>query len=152
MVVSCVTGIKPEKKPATPPALVSADIGVHGLSKLDCATEWFLGQNWNWTMSPTAAVKSDGVNFRFPSLSPTCTTITFTWSEFVLEGAELVEVPVGVTVTVLLLDCAWTSWVKAAAAAKIAALLNNIVDITLDYFFMRFTSSGYECECVCVYV
>ena len=47
-----LTGIKPEKTPVT---LECREIGWHGLSKLDCVTVWFLGMNWNCTMSPLAA-------------------------------------------------------------------------------------------------
>ena len=46
------TGMKPEKTPVT---FECMEIGVHGLSKLDCVTVWFLGMNWNCTMSPLAA-------------------------------------------------------------------------------------------------
>lgn len=54
MVMSvAMTGMKPEKTLVT---FECMEMGSHGLSKLDCVTEWFCGMNWNCTMSPTAAM------------------------------------------------------------------------------------------------
>lgn len=33
-----------------------AAMGWQGASKVDCVTVWLLGANWNWTISPTAAL------------------------------------------------------------------------------------------------
>ena len=37
---------------------------------------WFAGANWNWTMSPTAAVTESGEYARVPFAFPTLTTWT----------------------------------------------------------------------------
>jgi len=51
---------------------VPLDKGTHGLSKLDCTTEWFPLRNQNVTFSPTLAVKLSGSKTKPPS--PTWTS------------------------------------------------------------------------------
>ena len=52
------------------------EMGTHGASKVDCVTVWFMGANWNCTMSPTFALMSLGVKVLEPFMLPTLTTWT----------------------------------------------------------------------------
>jgi len=61
------TGSKPEFTP-----VLGVIMGVHGLTNVDCVTEWFLPRNSKMTLSPAAAVTLDGENARAPP-SPTRT-------------------------------------------------------------------------------
>lgn len=63
------TGMYPEK--VLPEA-------IHGASNVDWTTEWLFGANWNWIISPTAALMSFGANARVPFAPPTLTTWTVT--------------------------------------------------------------------------
>lgn len=78
LTASAFTGIKPEN--------IEPD-GIHGAAKVDCTTEWFIGENWNCTMSPTAAVISFGENVREPLAPPTRTTCILTIPEGVVPVA-----------------------------------------------------------------
>jgi hypothetical protein len=72
--------------------------GEHGVSKAEVTTEWFFGVNWNWTMSPTAALMSLGENSRDPFIPPTRTT----WTVTIPDGVPVEAADAAVDV----LDCA----------------------------------------------
>jgi len=52
---------------------------------VDETTEWFIGENWNCTISPAAAWGSLGVNVREPFAPPTRTTCILIVAELELE-------------------------------------------------------------------
>lgn len=79
VVASAATGINPVLMAVT---FVPAPIGTHGASKVDWVTVWFPTPNWNWTMSPTSALRLFGEKVRVLVLPETQTTWTLTcpWS------------------------------------------------------------------------
>jgi len=52
-------------------------------------TEWFAGANWNWTISPTAALMSFGEYANVPFAFPTFTTWTVTAPVGIPDMAEV---------------------------------------------------------------
>lgn len=67
---AAAVGMKPEKK-ASVLLVMTFWMGTQGLSKVDWTTEWFLGWNWNWTMSPAFALMLLGKKAREPFGPPT---------------------------------------------------------------------------------
>lgn len=99
-------GTKPDQKPLS--------IGAHGELKAAWAMEWFLGQKWNETVSPCAAVMESGLKTSSPVLVPTATL----WSAARAEPARAVAAKMVVKCIVIgcgnksLGSCGseWDSW------------------------------------------
>lgn len=100
------------------------EIGWQGASNVDCVTVWLFGANWNWTISPTAALTSFGANTKDPFADPTLTTCTV-----VIPVADPVDVDFAAEdVAVFDVDCAMA---PAALKAQRASVVNCILTLKI---------------------
>jgi hypothetical protein len=63
------TGLKPEKNPTLSTPVNS--YGIHGYLYSARTTEWFVGKNENWTVSPTSACMTSGTKVNPPFATST---------------------------------------------------------------------------------